>query len=89
MTALPANAQATEETLANLWGLAALPTNALARARLTGDTPLLASSFHVGVAAQSCVAAAALAATEFARIRGDEPSDVHVNMHDAERECTG
>lgn len=89
MPGLSADAGGAAETLANLWALAGLPAAARNRVQLSGDCPLLASSFHVGVAAQSCVAAAALAATEFDQLRGGPPRPVSVDMHDAERECTG
>lgn len=66
-----------------------LDGNAHQRLNLSGDTPLLASSFHVGVAAQSTIACAALAASEVYHYRTGEARVVSVDMHDAEAECTG
>jgi hypothetical protein len=49
------------ETLAGLWQLARLPQEALHFADLTGADPVLPSSFAVGTAAQSTIAAGAIA----------------------------
>ena len=70
MRALSADAEGARETLINLLVLAGLAPATADRAELTGTAPLLASSFHVGVAAQASIAGAALAATEFDRQRG-------------------
>lgn len=72
-----------------LWESAGLDASALERLQLSGDSPLLASSFHVGVAAQGTIACAALAATEVDRVRTTRAQTASVAMHDAERECTG
>jgi crotonobetainyl-CoA:carnitine CoA-transferase CaiB-like acyl-CoA transferase len=72
-----------------IWELAGLDEEALARLTLSGERPLLPTSFQVGVAAQSCIASAALAATEIARLRSGLLQNTSVDMHDAEYECTG
>ena len=89
MHALSADAEGARETLINLLVLAGLAPATADRAELTGTAPLLAAAFHVGVAAQASIAGAALAATEFDRQRGSTSRAVQVDMHDAERECTG
>ncbi len=53
-----------QEALAGLWHRAGLPADALDHVRLTGAEPVLPSSFAVGTAVQSSLAAAALAAGE-------------------------
>jgi hypothetical protein len=53
----------------DIWCLAGLSSKSLSRLILTGNVPLLPSSFHVGVAAQSSIACAALAASEIGQIR--------------------
>lgn len=77
------------EILAAIWRQAGLPEEALPFARLTGADPVLPSSFAVGAAAQSTIAAAALAACELAHARGVPRQDVSVDMLHAALECTG
>ena len=77
-----------EKTLQCLWTLAALPQEALAFARLTGADPVLPSSFAVGTAAQSTIAAAALAACELGHLRGTPRQQVAVDMLHAALECS-
>lgn len=72
-----------------LWQLASMPPSALDNLALSGDAPLLPTSFHVGVAAQATIACAALSAVTLGQRRGTAPQRVSVDMHDAERECTG
>ncbi len=57
------------DALLDLWSVADMVPGALARASLTGTDPVLPSAFAVGTAAQSTIAAAALAATEIGRLR--------------------
>ena len=57
------------DTLASLWQLADLPPDTLQYANLSGADPVLPSSFAVGNAAQTSVAAAALAAGGLGRAR--------------------
>lgn len=68
------------ETLADLWRLARLPQESLGFVHLTGQDPVLPSSFAVGNAAQSTIAAAALAACELGHARGAPRQRVSVDM---------
>ena len=77
------------ETLAQLWRCSRFPATALAHARLTGADPVLPSSFAVGTAAQTGVAAAALAAYELGHVRGQPRQDISVDMTHAALECSG
>lgn len=79
----------TGEVVQSLWHQAALPGAVLDQLSLSGTSPLLPTSFHVAVAAQSSIACAALAAAYMGELRGAPPQAVSVDMHDAERECTG
>jgi crotonobetainyl-CoA:carnitine CoA-transferase CaiB-like acyl-CoA transferase len=76
------------ETLADLWRLTKLPEEALGFVQLTGEDPVLPSSFAVGAAAQSTIAAAALAACEVGHVRGVARQQVSVDMMHAALECT-
>lgn len=82
MLALP------DSVLAGLWRLAKLPDEALTQVRLTGSDPVFPSSFAVGTAAQSSIAAAALAACELGFVRGQARQGVQVDMLHAAAECT-
>jgi crotonobetainyl-CoA:carnitine CoA-transferase CaiB-like acyl-CoA transferase len=75
--------------LAQLWRLAQLPEDALACARLTGRDPVYPSSFAVATAAQSTIAAAALAACELGHARGTPRQQVSVDAAHAAAECLG
>jgi crotonobetainyl-CoA:carnitine CoA-transferase CaiB-like acyl-CoA transferase len=77
------------EVLAGIWRQAGLPEEALRFAQLMGADPVLPSSFAVGAAAQSTVAAAALAACELGHLRGVARQQVGVDMQHAALECTG
>lgn len=77
------------EVLGDIWRQAGLPAEALQFARLTGADPVLPSSFAVGTAAQSTVAAAALAACELGHRRGVARQQVGVDALHAALECTG
>ncbi len=76
------------DALAAIWHLGQLPAAALGRVSLTGADPVLPSSFRVGTAAQTSIAAAALAATEFGTLRGQPGQDVAVDMAHAAAECS-
>ncbi len=76
-----------QEALAGLWQLARLPAEALPFARLNGADPVYPSSFHVGTAAQTTIAAAALAACELGHQRGVSRQTVEVDMAHAAAEC--
>ena len=83
MSANP-NAVATPaEILAGLWSAAAGDPAALGRVTLTGAEPVLPSSFRVGAAAQSAIAAAALAAAEIWKQRTGGAQAVSVDMRAA------
>lgn len=75
--------EAAGRALAGLWGLAGLPGDRLERIRLTGRDPVLPSSFRVGAAAQSAIAAAALAAAEIWGRRTGRMQAVAVDMRSA------
>jgi hypothetical protein len=77
------------DVLASLWQLAGLPGDALACAHLTGTDPVYPSSFAVATAAQSTIAAAALAACELAHARGVPRQQVVVDATHAAAECLG
>ncbi|MDM0112789.1 CoA transferase [Variovorax sp. J22R133] len=77
------------DCLAALWRAAHLPDEALEFASLTGSGPGLPSSFAVGVAAQSTIAAAALAACELGHARASPRQQVSVDVEHAAVECTG
>ncbi|MFZ9678991.1 MAG: CoA transferase [Quisquiliibacterium sp.] len=77
------------EVLAALWGLADLPSDALTSAHLTGADPALPSSFAVGTAAQTTIAAAALAASEIRYARTGRRQQVAVDMRHAALDCCG
>ena len=77
------------DALAALWKLAKLPADTLRHANLTGADPVLPSSFAVGTAAQTSVAAAALAAVELGHVRGQPVQQVSVDMTHAALECSG
>ena len=75
--------------LADLWHTGGLPAQALNHAVLTGGDPVFPSSFAVGTAAQTSIAAAALAACELGHLRGQSRQPVTVDMAPAALECTG
>nr|WP_145545797.1 CoA transferase [Variovorax boronicumulans] len=79
----------TTRTVAAVWALAGLPEAALAELQLTGQDPVVPSSFAVGRAAQAGMAAAALAAAELGHARGQPRQRVAVDMAHAVVECTG
>lgn len=77
------------EVLAGLWQLVGLPRQALDFAELTGAEPVFPTSFHVATAAQTTIAAAALAACELGNARGTARQRVTVDMTHAAVECLG
>lgn len=77
------------EALQDIWAVGNMPAAALSHAVLTGDDPVLPSSFAVGTAAQATVAAAALAACELGHARGQARQEVSVDMQHAALECSG
>ena len=77
------------DALKSIWYENGLPEDSLAYICLPDAKPVLPSSFHVGVAAQTSIGAAALAAAEVWCQRTGQRQRVNVDMHDAEYECTG
>jgi crotonobetainyl-CoA:carnitine CoA-transferase CaiB-like acyl-CoA transferase len=75
------------QALAQLWKEAGLPSAALSNVQLTGQDPVVPSSFAVGAAAQASIAAAALAANHIGALRGLPNSSVSVDMAHAATEC--
>ena len=77
-----------DQVLAALWSEVALPADALQDVRLTGADPVLPSSFAVGTAAQTAIAASALAAATIGRLRGGPRQQVGVEpvrrLHEVE-----
>ncbi|MET0907592.1 MAG: CoA transferase [Tardiphaga sp.] len=79
--------QTPRDILAELWTDQGGDRTALDRVTLTGDEPMLPSSFRVGAAAQVSIAAAGLAAAEIWRARSGVAQDVAVDMRHAVVEC--
>jgi crotonobetainyl-CoA:carnitine CoA-transferase CaiB-like acyl-CoA transferase len=75
--------QESKTALAALWRAAGFADAALNDIHLTGAEPVLPSSFAVGTAAQTTIAAAALAAAEIRRLRGGRNQRVGVDMRRA------
>jgi len=72
-----------KHVLSDIWRAAGHPEAALAAVDLTGNEPVLPSSFRVGTAAQATIAAAALAASELWRLRTGRFQSVSVDMRSA------
>jgi crotonobetainyl-CoA:carnitine CoA-transferase CaiB-like acyl-CoA transferase len=77
------------QALRPIWQSAGLSAHTLRPLSLTGTDPVLPSSFAVGAAAQTSLAAAALAATEIGRHRNGLHQRVRVDMRHAALECCG
>ena len=75
------------QALSTLWRAAGLPIEAVQNAVLTGADPVVRSSFAVGAAAPSSVAAAALAATQLGLHRNGLRQSIKVDMREAALEC--
>lgn len=80
---------AAQQTLASLWRQLALDDTALERIDLPQAATCLPSSFHVGIAAQASIGAAALAAETLYHLRCGRHQHVTVTRRAAELECTG
>ena len=80
-------ASTSRDALAGIWRAAGQPDAALDAIGLTGAEPVLPSSFAVGTAAQTTIAAAALAAGELWRLRTGRRQRIGVDMRDAAIEC--
>jgi crotonobetainyl-CoA:carnitine CoA-transferase CaiB-like acyl-CoA transferase len=72
--------------LARIWRDAGAPADLLDDVVLTGADPVLPSSFKVGLAAQSAIAAAGLAAADLWRLRAGRRQSVAVDMRHAAAE---
>jgi crotonobetainyl-CoA:carnitine CoA-transferase CaiB-like acyl-CoA transferase len=79
--------QSPKQILADLWTLAGGEPAALEAVTLTGDEPQLPSSFRVAAAAQTSIAAAALAAAHVWKLRSGQGQDIAVDMRHAVVEC--
>ncbi len=79
--------QSPREILTGLWTLAGGEPSALDAVALTGDEPQLPSSFRMGAAAQTSIAAAGLAAARIWKLRSGQSQDVAVDMRHAVVEC--
>jgi crotonobetainyl-CoA:carnitine CoA-transferase CaiB-like acyl-CoA transferase len=77
------------DVLHQLWTTADLAPEAIEFAHLKGSSPVVPSSFAVGTAAQTTIAAAALAACELGHVRGAHRQIVSVDMQHAAMECMG
>src|SRR5579871_5700642 len=75
------------EILTDLWLRAGGEPAELAAAKLTGEEPLLPSSFRLAAAAQATIAASGLAAADIWRARSGEGQEVAVDMRHAVVEC--
>jgi crotonobetainyl-CoA:carnitine CoA-transferase CaiB-like acyl-CoA transferase len=79
--------QSPQQILAELWCQAGGDPAALETVTLTGEEPQLPSSFRVAAAAQTSIAASALAAAQIWRLRSGQSQDVAVDMRHAVIEC--
>jgi crotonobetainyl-CoA:carnitine CoA-transferase CaiB-like acyl-CoA transferase len=79
--------QTPHDILFDLWTLAGGDASALDTITLTGDEPQLPSSFRVAAAAQTSIAASALAAASIWQARSGEAQAVSVDMRHAVVEC--
>jgi crotonobetainyl-CoA:carnitine CoA-transferase CaiB-like acyl-CoA transferase len=73
--------------LADIWTSIGGNLSSLDMVTLTGDEPMVPSSFRVAAAAQVTIAAAGLAAAEIWKLRGGQAQDVAVDMRHAVAEC--
>ncbi len=76
-------ASTAKHVLSDIWRAAGHPEAALETVDLTGSEPVLPSSFRVGTAAQTTIAAAALAASGLWRLRTGRSQRVSVDMRSA------
>ena len=79
--------QSPNQILSRLWALAGGEPAALDAVTLTGEEPQLPSSFRVAAAAQTSIAAAALAAAQLRKLRSGQGQDIAVDMRHAVVEC--
>src|SRR3954447_1478968 len=79
--------QTPREILTELWTTAGGDLSALDRVTLSGEEPQLPSSFRVAAAAQTSIAAAAMAAANSWQLRSGQAQDIAVDMRHAVVEC--
>src|SRR6188472_1477574 len=79
--------QSPGEILADIWISAGGEPSALDRVTLSGEEPQLPSSFRVAAAAQSGIAATALAAAQIWQMRSGQSQGIAVDMRHAVVEC--
>jgi crotonobetainyl-CoA:carnitine CoA-transferase CaiB-like acyl-CoA transferase len=79
--------QTPRDILADLWTSTGGEPSALDRVTLTGEESQLPSSFRVAAAAQTSIAAAAMAAANIWQLRSGQPQDIAVDMRHAVVEC--
>jgi crotonobetainyl-CoA:carnitine CoA-transferase CaiB-like acyl-CoA transferase len=79
--------QTPSQILSQLWSLAGGEVSSLNSVTLTGEEPVLPSSFRVDAAAQASIAASGLAAAEIWKLRSGQQQDVTVDMRHATAEC--
>jgi hypothetical protein len=79
--------QTPRDILADLWTSAGGDPAALDHVTLTGDEPLLPSTFRVAAAAQASIAASGLAAAHIWKERSGQSQTVAVDMPHAMVEC--
>jgi CoA-transferase family III len=77
------------EAIRSLWDGVGLAEAELVGLQLSGAEPVLPSSFAVGTASQASLAAAAMAAVEIGRVRGQPGQSVAIDMREAALECCG
>lgn len=78
---------AAQDVVRQLWQATGLPAGAMEYLSLQGNEPAMPSTFPVGTAAQSAIAAAALAAAEFGFARGGKRQRIGVDLQHAALEC--
>jgi crotonobetainyl-CoA:carnitine CoA-transferase CaiB-like acyl-CoA transferase len=79
--------QTPRDILTDLWTATGGDASALDRVALTGEEPQLPSSFRVAAAAQTGIAAAAMAAANIWQLRSGQAQDIAVDMRHAVVEC--
>src|SRR3954471_20920290 len=79
--------QTPRDILTDLWTSVGGDASALDRVTLTGEEPQLPSSFRVAAAAQTSIAAAAMAAANIWQLRSGKAQDIAVDMRHAVVEC--
>lgn len=80
---------APRDALSQLWLGAGLPAEALDRVTLSGNEPVLPSSFAVATLLQASLGATSLAAAEVGRLRGGARQQVQLDAADVVREASG